>query len=66
MDPTANAQELYRLATKIQKKIDDARELDTDDVDRLTELAISLIDWMANGGFSPKWDLVRDVIARCV
>ena len=61
MDPTANACELFQLAMGVLRDIQDTQP---DDAVRLAELAVSLIEWRATGGFDPKWDLVRDVIER--
>ncbi len=59
MDPDANLEEQLALARAIQEEIDSTEDgeevaIDPTDVDRLTELVLSLDGWIRKGGFLPK------------
>jgi len=55
MDPTANMAEMIRLAHKL---------IESEDAEtaRLADLAFSFCSWYATGGFTPKRDLMADII----
>lgn len=53
MDPNANLKEQRELAAHLLWLEENDREIDHDDVLRLSELVIALDNWIASGGFPP-------------
>ena len=60
MDPQANVEEQLRLARSLQEAFDNAEELDSDDLNRLTELVIAYAEWRVDGGFAADWSKALD------
>jgi len=53
MDPNATVKEAVELAKQITEAIDNDRQVDSADADRLAQLVIALDTWLRKGGFLP-------------
>lgn len=54
MDPTANLKEQRELAAQINATIDAGDQPDLGDILRLSELVLTLDEWISRGGFLPE------------
>lgn len=53
MDPDANLEEQLRISSRVQYQLENDKEPSQTDLIRLTELVISLDDWIRNGRLLP-------------